>query len=115
MAEYPFTEEGVERAVDALGDTSQDMAEELRRLGQHGDRDSCETCPLANYLRSLFPDAEVYVDREHIRLTRTVVTVEDGRVDRDEQYIRIETSYAAADFIGDMDDARYPHLERTTP
>ena len=115
---YPFTEEGVTAALDALGDMSEQVAESLKQRGIHGTRGQCATCPLANYLRSLFPDAEVYVDRESIRLRRDVQCIEDGRVDLDEEAVEVETPDPCADFIGDYDDLehlRYRYLERTTP
>lgn len=117
-AEFEFTEEGVTAALDGLGDTSEVVAQSLRQRGIHGDRGQCGTCPLAAYLRSLFPDAEVYVDRESIRLERDIPVVEDGRVNIDHELVEVETTDPCSDFIGDYDDMdhlRYRFLERTTP
>lgn len=118
MAEYPFSEAGVTAAVDALGDTSEEVARALHALGIRGDRGLCGSCPLALFLLRLFPDAAVYVDRQWIRLERDVWSVVDGTPEVDHEFVEAETPDPASDFIGDYDDMehlRYRYLERTTP
>ena len=117
MAEaYPFTDEGVTAALDALGDDSHAVARALERLGVTGNRDSCEQCLIANYLDRVYPGlSRVEVNREAIVLELRVVTFDEGRTDIDHAWLRVDTTDPISDFIGDFDAARYPNLERTTP
>jgi len=118
VAEYPFTEAGVTAALDALGDTSEAIAASLQRLGIHGHRGMCGSCPLAVYLIEQYPEAEVDVNRERIVLGRDVMSLVDGYPVVDHELVVVDTSDPCSDFIGDYDDMdhlRYRFLERTTP
>lgn len=57
MAEltYPFTEEGIEQALTALGTTPNAVATNLSAMGFRGCRDQESNCPVAHYLLASVP------------------------------------------------------------
>lgn len=116
MAEYAFSDEGVTAALDALGNDGDEVAESLRRLGIEGIQHDCLHCPGAMYLARLYPDADVHVDRTHVRLDRILRGVdENGYQTRDEEKVRIDTPDPIRDFVADFDSDVHPHLKRRKP
>lgn len=62
---YPFTCEGLTRAMHALGDTAAKVHASLFSLGIRGKKRCAENCPLAEYIHRVFPgarDVHVYLD-----------------------------------------------------
>lgn len=55
MSAPPFTadEAGVSRALVALGESADEVADTLLRLGCRGERGECRTCPVAEYLHNV--------------------------------------------------------------
>ncbi len=116
MAEYPFTDEGLTAALDALGNDGAEVAESLRRKGIEGIQHDCLHCPVAMYLAGLYPDADVAVDRTNTRLERVVRGFdEDGHPTRDEETVRVDTTGPIVDFIREFDNDVHPHLKRRKP
>jgi hypothetical protein len=109
---YPFTDEGLTEAVDALGDEADLIADALRALGIRGDRALCDTCPVAAYVQHLYPEATVHVDRSYIRVGLRTTVVEGGQVVQDEAQAEIETPWPVVDFIAAFDAGYYSYLQR---
>lgn len=116
MAEYPFTEEGVTAALDALGDDQFAVAAAFARLGIDGQQHRCGTCPTAVYLLGLWPLKTVDVDRSRVLAEMDEVRVVDGYTEHDHWRVAVETPWPVADFIAAFDAGHYPDLiRRTTP
>jgi hypothetical protein len=56
---YPLTDEGLWEALKALGDTPEEIAAALRRLGIKGQQHNCADCPGARYLLAIWPDLDL--------------------------------------------------------
>ena len=117
--EFAFTEEGLHAAMAACGSTSAEVAETFHLLSLAGPRGECHTCPGAEFLRLVYPDAEeIWVgegERDTVRVDRTV-----WRTDADGYSEPITDRVSAVmpapwdDFIEDYDDLkaqRYSFLE----
>lgn len=113
---YPFSDDGVTAALDALGNDGAEVAEALRRLHIEGIQHDCLHCPGAMYLAGLYPDTDVHVDRSYVRLDRVVRGFdEDGHPTRDEETVRIDTPGPIVEFIAEFDNNQHRHLQRQWP
>lgn len=111
--EYDLTEEGLTAALDALGNDAHEVAAKLHELGHLGNQNDCKACPAALYVASLYPDCDVYVDREHVRLMWTDRTTDErGYEIAESRMVKVETTWPVADFIGAFDKSMFPHLVR---
>lgn len=101
LISYPFTEEGLRSALEALGTTANAVARNLEAMGFKGCRSNSSNCPVANYLLSALPDARS-------------VAVEFGYVwARDANGVKLDVGWtdAIGDFIELFDDGRLLALE----
>lgn len=64
MTIYPFTTEGLSGALAALGGTPGQVADTLLDLGHRGNPNCDSSCPVALYLRDLWPDAACSVTED---------------------------------------------------
>jgi hypothetical protein len=99
---------GLEQALDALGDTADQVAAKLAAMGCNGTPGMAEACPIGHYLEQVMPcgyenpdDCGVAVecDEDVIR-----VRVEDAG------WLRINTPGPVARFIVAFDRNDYPGL-----
>lgn len=110
---YERTEEGLTAALDALGNDVHEVATKLYELGHLGNPHDCRACPAALYVAALYPDCDVYIDREHVRLMWTDVEVDERGYEIPESLmVRVETTWPVAEFIGAFDKSMFPHLVR---
>lgn len=110
--EYPFTDEGLRAALEALGGTGEVVAETLRRLGKRGNRRECADCPVARYLWDLWPDVTSVSVGEHddIRVERVVVVADSlGYSERVGERITAPEPPGVAQFIERFDDKAHSH------
>lgn len=109
MAEqtYPFTEEGLNAAFEALGDRAGLIADRLVAMGIKGKPGDDTCCALANYLKTVIEGvAYASVGDALVDLRRN--WFEDG--DPVVEYLEADTPDAAADFIYVFDAREYPDL-----
>jgi hypothetical protein len=114
VPEYPFTDEGLARALADLGDSKDAVADTLTRGGWRGLRDECQACPVAVYLKAKFgrfvlADVGPYA----VSVTRDFWVDEGhGLGGTETQCIAAEMPAQIEDFIFDFDhQIRYSHLE----
>lgn len=70
---YPLTEDGIRDALAALGPTADRVAETLRLFGIKGQRETCNSCPVAEYLHRVVEGVSfVEVRRMTVRVLRDV-------------------------------------------
>lgn len=95
---YPLTPEGVAAALAALGGTAAAVAARLVEGGHLGIPDECARCPVARYLRHLFPVGYFSVSEGGV-----VVTTADG-------WFVVGMPVPVADFIVRFDSGEYREL-----
>lgn len=68
MTGYLLTPEGIRSALQALGDSAEQVAQTLAAGGHRGVPSSCGDCPVARYLGAVYPGCEVSVGvgRAHV-------------------------------------------------
>lgn len=116
MAEqtYPFTEEGIEAALTALGTTPNAVATNLSAMGFRGCRDQESNCPVAHYLLASVPDmASVSVYAERLLLTDDPGSghVEGFDVDLSVAPTVVNLPQPVVDFVNSFDFGLYPDLD----
>jgi len=87
-------------ALKELGSGKNKIAETLKAKRVKGDVGDSESCPIANYVKRVFPKA-------------ASVEVEGGTIDvcwGADDCISVDTPKAVNDFIGDFDESHYPDL-----
>jgi hypothetical protein len=105
---YEFSDEGMRKALKALGETGADVAAKLKRLGFGGRRNLCKVCPVANYLLAVIEGAEdVEVHNECCHAIRRVVDY----VDVEAEQVTAETPLAVAVFVENFDNGYHPELD----
>lgn len=117
MADYPFTNEGLQAAIARLGRRRQKVRRTLRKLGCVGDPDSCSSCPVAIYLIRTFGTEDVVVDGPHAVVTREVLLDHEGFGDfyEDVEVLQIQLPEPVMDFIASFDSRQYPDLIKEHP
>lgn len=104
---YPFTTGGLADALEALGDTPRAFALRLADLGIKGKQNDECRCPIANYIRTIWPDAA------DISVGQGEIIVRNGRPGS-ETYSVARLEYddhdVIEDFLIDFDSGRYEDL-----
>jgi hypothetical protein len=87
-------------ALKELGSGKNKIAEALKAKRIKGDVGDSESCPIANYVKRVFPKA-------------ASIEVEGGTVDvcwGEDDCISVDTPKAVNDFISSFDESLYPDL-----
>lgn len=85
------------KALVALGDEPEDVAESLYNLGYKGERCNAAHCPVAHYLKQKLGEPTLWVDCGEVALPG--------------EHDTLETPAAVFDFIQRFDFGEYPELE----
>lgn len=93
--------ERIERMLAGLGDSGFRVAEALEARGVTGFREDCNSCPVANLLKSEVP-ALVDAAQEDFGVNDEYVRLPDGG--------RVDLPDAVAEFVHDFDNGRYLEL-----
>lgn len=109
MSEYPFTDEGLRRALKALGGFREHIADTLRRLDIKGTPCLAGRCAIAVYVERLF-GGDVTVGSTTVGVTRTVPVIEFGSCWTDYQHIVVDLPLPVAAFVRAYDLEQYPDL-----
>jgi hypothetical protein len=105
LIRYPASEDGLLKAVDALGTTPEAVATNLSAMGLQGRRDDAACCPIANYLRASVDEAvrdEVRIDDNDLYVR--VDFADGGQADA------IMAARAASGFVLRFDLGDFPDL-----
>lgn len=106
LISYPFTEQGLRDALEALGTTDSAIATNLLGMGYRGKRGSENFCPVANYVRSSIIGAytaSVLLDEKEEPYI-SVIGQSGARVDS-------IWTYTLGEFIWQFDSGEHPELE----
>ena len=98
---YPFTEEGLRSALEALGTTANAVARNLEAMGFKGCREGESNCPVANYLLASFPGV-----REVVVSVGSAFLYRDGQ-----EHVEAPWPFAVDAFVELFDAGRFPDLE----
>jgi hypothetical protein len=109
---YEFSNEGLKRALTALGDSAALVGQKLLTMGFKGQRNLCKVCPVARYLLAVIEGADdVSVHEYQAFAYRTVV-----------EYTEVTSEVASAvlpvvvqAFVEDFDDGVFPELDSEVP
>lgn len=93
----------IQSILDDIG-TWTAPAEKLKELGVKGDRDDCNTCPMANYIASVMPAGVQWV---RVNGTTTDIAYVDPRRE-DETFVNPRNMVR---FVEWFDEGEYPELD----
>jgi hypothetical protein len=93
--------------LQALGTTAQQVADTLDAEGIKGARMRASACPIANYLRDIYPDATTCL----VSPLRATVSVSNSRKETGDS---VRLPQAITDFINRFDMGKYPNLIEET-
>jgi hypothetical protein len=110
VAEYPFTAEGLLRALKALGGFRDEVAATLRRLGVKGEPCKACECAIAVYVQLVLGDGYATVDATSVKVSRSIPVVEFGSVWAEHQTITAELPAPVATFVRAYDLRTIPDL-----
>jgi hypothetical protein len=102
----------IQQDLEALGETSDQVADKLRKLGIKGDRFSPTSCPIYNYLCKQGHDTVCSVDysnykREAVAVKTSIYDASYGEEDSIKECFHIRP---VVDFIMAFDDEQYLDL-----
>jgi hypothetical protein len=110
LISYPFTEEGLRDALEALGTTAENVGRNLLAMDFKGVREDPCRCPVARYLAAAVPDAK-YMDVYRESVVAYVDAEAYGQRDPDDALFAVRTPGAVNDFIGQFDGFCHADLE----
>jgi hypothetical protein len=87
----------------ALGDNAQAVADTLEAEGIKGASMLAQACPIANYLRHIYPEATTCL----VSPLRATVSVSNSRKETGDS---VRLPQAITDFINRFDMGKYPNL-----
>ena len=114
LIRYPFTEAGLREALEALGTTADAVATNLLAMGFRGDREECDTCPVAKYLWVSIEGIQlVDVNQDRIRIGDSAEAFEVGGGDirEPDDTITVGTPSPVTEFIQRFDHGQFEDLD----
>jgi len=105
-----MSDEEVGRTVDNLGNSPYEIASSLQELGILGTRYAAGSCPIANYVKTLVPEAYAVASWE----STSWVTFPDGSTEEDDEISHLaEHSATVFEFQHMFDRGGFPGLEES--
>lgn len=104
---YPFTDEGLAAALDALGRNHVGVATTLLRLGFRGVACARAECPVAHYVEAALKASEVSVPGLQADAWMRPADDANGQV----RHVYARCPAPVIDFIHMFDNGRYPSLD----